>query len=99
MKITNSQNQIFERVFRDKSGKLIRATFAVYENGGRIKARLLHFVYIETLALAGKVLALAGKIKNAISNFEKKVKFLINPPKFSLEKIEVLGSKPRAPTF
>ena len=42
---------IVEKVLRDKEGKLIRARFFVYENGGRIKARLLDFVYIAEQAL------------------------------------------------
>lgn len=99
MKIINSQNQIVEKVFRDKNGKLIRATFAIYENAGRVKARLIKFVYIETLALAGKVLSLFGNIKNKFKNFEKSVSFLINIPKLKFERILINGSKPRAPTI
>ena len=36
MQLIKSQGNIVEKVLRDKEGKLIRARFFVYENGGRI---------------------------------------------------------------
>ncbi|MEQ1500020.1 MAG: hypothetical protein ABL917_01455 [Parcubacteria group bacterium] len=100
MNLTRSQSNIVEKVIRDKDGKLIRARFFVYENGGRIKARLLDFVYLaEQVLLNGTNLFLStfSKTKTIISKFSdvKKYTFAFK----TLNTIYFSGSKPRAPTF
>ncbi len=88
-----------EKIIRDKEGRLVRATFSVYENGGRIKARLVEYVYLTNGTISGNVLALGGltspKVKNQNFSFDKTVK----SPYFNKESLYFSGSKPRAPTF
>jgi hypothetical protein len=98
MQIVHSKNNIVEKVLRDKEGRLVRARFTVYENAGRIKARLLDFVYLDIKELTGKVLAIASKIKEAVL----KINFTYQTPTFAFVKIENLeanGTKARAPTL
>jgi hypothetical protein len=96
MQITKSQHNIVEKILRDKEGRLVRARFSVYENAGRIKARLLDFTYIE--ALKSAVLKIVGftkeKAQETISFFETNY----TSPLFSLT-LNFTGSKPRAPTL
>ncbi len=99
MQIAKSQSNIVERVLRDKDGKLIRARFFVYENGGRIKARLLNFVYLaEQVLLKGTsfLLSIASKTKSIVS---KILNTSLTPRTYALAPILFSGSKPRAPTF
>ena len=98
MQIVKSQNNIVEKVLRDKEGRLVRARFAIYENAGRIKARLVDFVYIDVKELAGKVLSLVGfsnKVSTKLNSFYKSV---VSPFVYS-EILYFSGSKPRAPTI
>lgn len=100
MQIIRSQGNIVEKVLRDREGKLIRAKFFVYENGGRIKARLLEFVYLTELALASGVnFILSGfvKAKEIVNSFSNSKSF--TSPFVILETIYFSGSKPRAPTL
>jgi len=100
MQVIKSQSNIVEKVLRDKEGKLIRARFFVYENGGRIKARLLDFVYLaEQVFLEGAnfLLSTLSKAKVLATKFSD-VKTYTTP--FSiLDIISFSGSKPRAPTL
>ncbi len=99
MNLTRSQSNIVEKVIRDKDGKLIRARFFVYENGGRIKARLLDFVYLTEqvlLSSANFLLSVASKTKELVLEsfgFSQYSIFFIQYSLFNL------GSKPRAPTL
>lgn len=100
MQVIKSQSNIVEKVLRDKEGKLIRARFFVYENGGRIKARLLDFVYLAEQTLlngANFLLSAISKTKAIVSKFSS-VKTYTTPFTF-LNIIYYSGSKPRAPTF
>lgn len=97
--ITKSNGNIIEKVLRDKDGKLIRARFFVYENGGRIKARLLDFVYLtEQVLLSGAkfLLSVASKTKAVVTKFFKFAHYSVFIIQYSIFN---LGSKPRAPTF
>ena len=100
MQVIKSQSNIVEKVLRDKEGKLIRARFFVYENGGRIKARLLDFVYLAEQTLlnsANFLLSTLSKTKTIVTKFSS-VKTYTTP--FSiLDIISISGSKPRAPTL
>ncbi len=72
MQIIQSQQNIVERVIRDKEGRLVRARFAIYESAGRIKARLIDFVYLtEQALLNGVTFALHGfsKAKDIVSQY------------------------------
>lgn len=99
MNIVKSHGNIVEKVLRDKEGRLIRARFFVYENGGRIKARLLDFVYVtEQFLLKGKELLLSIFKKDNFSRVFKTFGFSLSSIFFILYSIFNLGSKPRAPT-
>lgn len=97
--IIRSKGNIFEKVVRDKNGKLILAKFFVYENAGRIKVRLVDFVYITTEEIAGKVSSLIGIAKNSLDSAKKFFEFSLEPITYNLITIFSIGSKPRAPTI
>lgn len=100
MQIIKSKSNIVEKVFRDKEGRLVRATFCVYENAGRIKARLLDFTYIESIK---------GSVTNFYISFKKTLKSVFESSvsklgifelsNYRLGTIYSIGSKPRAPTL
>src|SRR3989338_4411724 len=98
MQIIESNSKIVEKVLRDKEGRLVRASFQIYEVAGRVKARLIDFTYIETLKGAG--LSLAGFIKHKIIRLGSqgsKLRFV--SPYFTTDTLTFSGSKARAPTF
>ena len=99
MQIVQSKSNIVEKIIRDKQGRLVRATFAVYENGGRIKARLVNFVYLTNNFLTGAVLALKGLSNKIKLGFKIYFKQLVPIPVETSETLYSSGSKPRAPTF
>ena len=98
--IIPSKSNLVEKIIRDANGRLLRATFCVYENAGHVKARLLNAVYIDEKSLAeNQTLILAcprrrlGLQRVAIS--ENKIVSTFS----SSNLYYVLGSKPRAPTI
>ena len=97
MQIIQSKGNIVEKVFRDRGGRLVRASFYVYESAGRVKARLLKFSYIHELV--GQVYSLFApllkKISQSLSAFSKS----ITTPFINKQVLAFSGSKPRAPTF
>lgn len=99
--IINTKSSFVEKIFRDKNGRLVRAEFCVYENGGRIKARLVDFKYLdEPVQIKGKVLSLSMVMSKG--TFDTKIRslgFKIISPYFTFETLNFIGSKPRAPTF
>ncbi len=97
--VVKSQGNIVEKVLRDKEGKLIRARFFVYENGGRIKARLLDFVYLAEQALLNSANYLLSIASNAKAKVLKIFDVSFVSFVYDLETIFSIGSKPRAPTF
>lgn len=97
--LIQSNNQYFQKVFRDKDGRLIRATFEVYENAGRIKARLVNFVYLTAGAISGKVSAILGYVSKKVMGSFSVLTFELPAFIIGLSSIFSLGSKPRAPTF
>ena len=97
MQLIQSKANLIERILHDKEGRLVRATFCVYENAGRIKARLVDFTYINELK--GKILTLSGFTKaNLIPRSDLGIRF-VSSPYFNKETILFSGSKPRAPTI
>ncbi len=99
MNLIQSKNQYIEKIIRDKEGRLVRATFSVYENGGRIKAKLVDYVYITVGAIPGKVLSLVGFNFKKTSADKTTFTGITKSPYFNKESIYFSGSKPRAPTF
>jgi hypothetical protein len=99
MQIIPSNQKIVEKILHDKNGRLVRATFCVYEYAGHIKARLVDFKYINELVSAGKkIFALAGFVKEEIKNEIIPIGKIVSPY-FSLNTLYFFGSKPRAPTI
>lgn len=99
MQITPSRSHTIEKILRDKNGQLIRATFRVYEDAGRIKARLLSAVVLEEApALENKIFALPGFVSETASQYIELIQSVIVSPYFS-NILYSSGSKPRAPTF
>ena len=99
MQLTPTKGNYIEKIVRDAHGRLVRATFYVYENNGRVKARLIDAVLIEeSFALSNKVYGLCGDISQKFYTsrliFQKK----IVSPYFNNNLLFSLGSKPRAPT-
>jgi len=100
MQITQSKQNIVEKILRDREGKLVRARFYVYERNGRIKAQLLDFVYVaEQVLLNSAIFALQGikEVRRNLSDFSKKI--VSNSLNFKKEVLNFTGSKPRAPTI
>lgn len=99
MQIIPSNQTVVERILHDKNGRLVRATFCVYECAGHIKARLVDFKYINELVSGSKkIFALAGFVKKEIRMETVSVGKIISPY-FSLNALFLSGSKPRAPTI
>ena len=93
------QGNIVERILRDKDGRLVLATFCVYEIDGRIKARLVNAVFLEEApAIENKVLTLSGFSSKIASTFLDFIQKAIVSPYFNNNLLYFSGSKPRAPT-
>ena len=99
MQIIQSKSSLVEKVLRDREGRLVRAVFCVYENDGRIKARLVDFVYITEKVLKNTVFALSGFTKTKSSPIPSVGERVIVSPYFVSDILYLSGSKPRAPTF
>ncbi len=98
--IIQSKGNIVEKVLRDREGRLVRAKFFVYENAGRVKARLVDLKYLEEAILltASKIfLPFYKKLKSIYVQLFPKQKFAYQF--VQCETLYVSGSKPRAPTF
>ena len=99
MQLVSQKGNIVEKVLRDKEGRLVRANFYIYESAGRIKARLIDFVYLDEKNIdKSEVVALIGYTKENSYFTEVFEKSFISPFVNS-ETIYSSGSKPRAPTF
>ena len=96
MQIKPISQKIVEKILRDKEGRLVRARFAVYENAGRIKARLIDVVYLEENN--SEVLALSGN-QTDTTYFEQIFEKEFVSPFINLNTYFSSGSKPRAPTL
>lgn len=99
MQLIQSKGNIVEKIIRDKDGKLIRARFFVFENQGRIKVRLLDFVYLAEQALisgANFLLSIAIKVKRI---WQKNYIGISYVSPFTKTNLYFSGSKPRAPTL
>jgi hypothetical protein len=100
MQITNPRGNFIEKVLRDRNGRLVRATFCVYECNGRAKAHLLSAILIPELgAIEGKTFAIGGTVAYKIPLVSSTSAYFVVSPYFSSELLYSIGSKPRAPTF
>lgn len=97
--VVKSKSNIVEKVILDKEGRLVCATFQVYENAGRIKARLIDFVYITAGAISGKVAGILGSVQKTDVAVRKLSQSLLSPTFYLLSSIYSTGSKPRAPSL
>ncbi len=99
MQLAFPRGKYVEKIVRDAQGRLVRATFCVYECEGRIKARLVDAIFIEeNLQLSGETLKLAVFAKNLNTEYKKVLNKRVSSPYFSLNQLYFLGSKPRAPS-
>ncbi len=97
--VTLSKSNYIEKILRDADGRLVRATFCVYENGGRIKARLVSAVYIEeNIATENKIPLLNFTTLSVVKYQKASLGGKITSPYFNSSLLYSLGSKPRAPT-
>ena len=99
MQIVRAQSNTVEKIIRDKHGRLVRATFYVYENAGRVKARLIDFVYLTEEIIKSTKVFLAGFFKKAPSARSDLAGKSIVSPFLNFEILFFSGSKPRAPTL
>ena len=88
-----------EKILRDKEGRLVRAKFSIYESEGRIKARLVDFVYLTEKVVSKTVYFLSGFSKTKATPMSDIGDKLISSPFITSEILYSTGSKPRAPTF
>lgn len=98
--LITTKTNIVEKILRDENGKLVKARFYIYQNGGRIKARLLDFSYInESNKIEDQILKIFGCVKSneCVSRILNKKESV--SPYFYNNLIYLSGSKPRAPTF
>jgi len=99
MQLSLSRSNLIEKILCDKNGRLVRATFCVYECGGRMKAKLVDVVYLDqNVTIENKIPILSGfcgvKSFGAEIIFEKG----IVSPYTDFNLLYSSGSKPRAPT-
>ena len=99
MQLTQSKGNTVEKILRDKNGRLVRATFYIYENAGRVKARLVDFVYLSEEFVKSTKVFLAGFLKAQVSQFKNVINKLNVTSLISREILYFSGSKPRAPSL
>src|SRR5690242_15560832 len=98
--LTPTQSKYIEKVMHDSTGRLVRVTFCVYENGGRVKARVVSAIVLkEITSTSQKTFALPGFIAQTFSLFKTSIRSSIVSPFIDWQILYTLGSKPRAPTF
>ncbi|MES2213301.1 MAG: hypothetical protein V4473_00495 [Patescibacteria group bacterium] len=98
--LTTPRGKFIEKIIRNADGQLVRATFCVYENSGRIKARLVSSVVIESEVLTqNSTPVLCGSVQK--NTYSEKIVFegKTASPYFDLNVLYSSGSKPRAPTI
>ena len=97
MQLGQLKGNIVEKVLFDKSGRLVRATFCVYERDGRIKAQLVKFVFVNQID-GDSLCSLSASYNQELTEvFLSGIKNIESP--YIEEVLNFSGSKPRAPTF
>ena len=98
MQITRPRGNFIEKIVRDGSGRLVRLSFCVYENGGHVKARLLNATYLEEKsAIENKILFLSSLTRSVGKFSEIVFQNKIASPYFNSNLLNFLVTKPRAP--
>jgi len=97
MNITPARGNFIEKIVRDQQGRLVRATFCVYEYDGRVKARLVQATVIDDIPTSETpfLSAYIPQIIFETALFESR----LVSPYFSSNTLYFSGSKPRAPTY
>ncbi len=97
--LTPLQGNIIEKVLRDPMGRLARVTFYVYENAGRMKARVVNVAYLDELPKK-QIFTLGGVVLNTSAPSER-ITYIapVASPYVDTLILFKLGSKPRAPAF
>lgn len=98
--LIRSNGKTIERILRDSEGRLIRATFFVYEVNGRIKARLIETSFIEEcLAIENKTFLLPYTLSTC-QDYSEDISYpLVTSPYFNTNLLYSCGLQPRAPTL
>ena len=100
MQISPRTGQTVEKIIRDANGRLVRATFYVYQSGTRLRARLISSEFVEQVkGIAAKVLTLPGFCPKTVFGNLAYFFSSIESPYFNSSLLYFVGSKPRAPTF
>ena len=99
MQLARTKGNTIEKILRDKEGRLVRATFYIYENAGRMKARLVDFVYLTEETLKSTKVFLTGFIKTQVSQFKNVINKLNAISFINREILYFSGSKPIAPSL
>lgn len=99
MQLTHPRGKFVENIVRDSSGRLARVCFCVYEENGKIKARLLNVSYIvQTVHGCEKILKLSAPAERAKVNQNIYFGSKIISSYYNFFSLYISGSKPRAPT-
>lgn len=99
MQLTTPKGKFIEKIIRDKNGKLVRASFCVYECNGRARAHLLNAEYINENRKIDNGKILLDFTTHSIEKYELVFsKNKIASPYFNSNLLYSSGSKPRAPT-
>ena len=96
--LTTPRAQIVEKMITSPEGVVFLATFLVFEEMGKVKARLVKAVPVEK-AKKSEVLAICGDVCNSFVEILKEV---FAPDQIVSPYNSILyftGAKPRAPTF
>lgn len=99
MQIISSRTHFIEKIVRNSDGRLVRVKFCVYENGGRIKARVVSADLIEESISSKNILFISGFARKTGTFIDLKQTSAILSPYIYSHFLYALGSKPRAPTF
>lgn len=97
--IIHSQGSIIEKTIKDSEGKLICARFFVYIQNGRIRARLLSFIYLKDQALLKSRVFFLSISSDVLSTIFSTLNLALYSINYCFTTVFFLGSKPRAPTF
>lgn len=97
--LTTPRAQLVEKMITSPEGVVFQATFLVFEEFGKVKARLVKAVPIQKAENTGEVLAICGDVCNSFVEILKEAfaSYKIISPYNSI--LYFTGVKPRAPTF
>ena len=97
--LTTPRAQIVEKLITSPEGVVFLATFLVFEEMGKVKARLVKAVPVQKAEKTDEVLAICGDVSKCFVEILKEV---FSPDQIVSPYNSILyftGAKPRAPTF